>query len=82
MVGAQEVLKKALELAPDLAKTHFFYALTLKAQGKYDEALKHLRIASDKYPRDRVVRNQLGRILFLQRRYEEAIQRIPADTDH
>ena len=29
--------------------------------------------AAEQYPNDRVVRNQTGRVLFLQRRYEEAI---------
>jgi len=72
--GAQEVLKKALELDPGLAKTNYFYALTLKAQGKYDDALKYLRKASDKYPRDRVVLNKIGRILFLKRQFTEAIE--------
>jgi tetratricopeptide (TPR) repeat protein len=32
-----------------------------------------LRIANAKYPRDRVVLNQLGRVLFLKRQYKEAI---------
>jgi len=73
MEAAQPVLMKALEIDPNLAKTHFFYALTLKAQGKYAEALKHLRIAADQYPRDRVVRNQIGRILFLDKKFNEAI---------
>ena len=73
MNGAQDVLKKALPIQPDLAKTHFFYGLTLKAQGKYDEALDHMRQAAEKYPRDRVVRNQIGRLLFLQRKYQEAV---------
>ena len=72
--GAQEVLKKALDLDSELAKAHYFYALTLKTQGKYDEALEHLHKALSKYPRDRVVRNQAGRIRFLKRQYPEAIQ--------
>ncbi len=74
MVAAAEMLRKALEIDPKLAKTHFFHALTLKAEGKYDEALKHLNIAASQYPRDRVVLNQIGRILFLQRRYQEAVE--------
>jgi Tfp pilus assembly protein PilF len=73
MAAAAEMLKKALEIDPRLAKTHFFYALTLKAEGKYDEALQHLKIAADQYPHDRVVQNQIGRVLFLQRRYQEAV---------
>ena len=73
MAAAAEVLRKALEINPNLAKSHFFYALTLKAEGKYDDALNHLKTASSMYPRDRVVLNQTGRVLFLQRKYDEAI---------
>jgi len=73
MEGAEEVLRKALEIDPTLAKTHFFLATAVKARGRYDEALEHLRIAADKYPRDRVVRNQIGRVLFLKRQYKDAI---------
>jgi tetratricopeptide (TPR) repeat protein len=73
MDGAEQFLRKALEIDRVLAKTHFFLALALKARGQYDEALTHLQAAADRYPRDRVVRNQMGRVLFLQRRYKEAI---------
>ena len=48
-------------------------APTLKQSGRYDEALEHLRRAAALYPRDRVVRNQIGRVLFLKRQYREAI---------
>ena len=41
--------------------------------GRYDEALAHLRAAAAQYPRDRVVVNQIGRVLFLKRQYPEAI---------
>ncbi len=71
--GADQMLSKALELAPDLAKSHFFMGSLRKGQGRYDEALAHLQRARALYPRDRVVLNQLGRTLFLQRRYREAI---------
>jgi len=72
--GAQQVLERAFTLEPDLAKSHYFYGLTLKTQGLYDEALEHFRIASEQYPRDRVVRNQIGRIHFLKREFERAIE--------
>jgi tetratricopeptide (TPR) repeat protein len=73
MNGAQEVLQKALAIDPELAKTHFFYGMTWKAQGDYESALKHLKKAAEKYPLDRVVHNQIGRVLFLQRKYKEGI---------
>jgi tetratricopeptide (TPR) repeat protein len=73
MSGAETVLRKALELDPELAKTHFFLGTALKSLGRYDEAISHLRKAASKYPRDRVVLNQLGRVLFLKRQFTDAI---------
>jgi tetratricopeptide (TPR) repeat protein len=67
------MLRKALEIDPQLAKTHFFLGTALKALGRYDEAIDHLRQASSKYPRDRVVLNQLGRVLFLQRQFRPSV---------
>ncbi len=74
LAGAEEVLRRALAIDPKLAKTHFFLGVTLKNDGRYDEALGHLRTASELYPRDRVVLNQLGRVLFLKRQFTEAIE--------
>jgi Flp pilus assembly protein TadD len=71
--AAMPVLERALALDGRIASGHYFLALALKARGRYDDALDHLRAAADLYPRDRVVRNQIGRILFLQRRHPEAI---------
>ncbi|MGH9861741.1 MAG: tetratricopeptide repeat protein, partial [Candidatus Acidiferrales bacterium] len=78
MEGARAVLKKALALKPDLARANFFYARVLKADGNYDDAIHHLRIAAAQYPRDRVVRNELGRILFLKRQYADAVREFEA----
>jgi len=71
--GATEMLERALKISPRLAKAHFFLATALKTLGRYDEALGHLRIAAEQYPRDRVVLNQIGRVQFLERRFDEAI---------
>jgi len=74
LAGAEDMLRRALAMDPKLAKTHFFLGVTLKNDGRYDEAMEHLRAASDLYPRDRVVLNQLGRVLFLKRQFTEAIE--------
>ena len=73
MEGAEQVLRKALEVDPGLAKTHFFLGTALKSLGRYDESIEHLQKASRLYPRDRVVLDQLGRVLFLKRQFREAI---------
>ena len=73
LAGAEQVLRKALDVKPTLAKTHFFLGNVLKNDGRYDEAIEHYRTAAAQYPRDRVVLNQLGRVLFLKRRFADAI---------
>jgi tetratricopeptide (TPR) repeat protein len=74
MVRARTVLEKALALSPNLARTNFFYAKVLRADGNYDGAAARLRIVLAQYPRDRVALNDLGRVLFLQRKYDDAVK--------
>ena len=73
MERARTVLEKALSLSPKLARANYFYARVLRSEGNYDGAAARLRIVLDQYPRDRVALNDLGRILFLQRKYQEAV---------
>lgn len=73
MDRARLVLEKALQLKPDLARANYFFARVLRAEGKYEEAANRLRFVLAQYPRDRVVRNDLGRIYLLQRKYKAAI---------
>src|SRR5207249_1777817 len=68
----RNALEKSLVIDARLARTNFFYARALKEDGDYDGAIAHLRTVLEQYPRDRVVRNELGRVLFLQKRYADA----------
>ena len=74
MARARTVLEKALSLAPNLARANFFYAKVLRSDGNYDGAASRLRIVLTQFPRDRVALNDLGRVLFLQRKYDEAVK--------
>jgi Tfp pilus assembly protein PilF len=74
MERARTVLEKALALSPNLARANFFYARVLRAGGNYEDAAARLRIVLGQYPRDRVALNDLGRILFLQRKYADAVK--------
>jgi Flp pilus assembly protein TadD len=73
MDRARPALEKALSLNSDLARSNFFYAKVLRADGNYDGAADRLRKVLAQYPRDRVVLNDLGRILFLERKYSDAV---------
>jgi len=71
--AARPLVEKALALQPNLARSHFFMAMIQKAAGDYEGALRSLNETVRQYPRDRVAQNQIGRILFFQRRFAEAI---------
>jgi tetratricopeptide (TPR) repeat protein len=70
--AAKPYIEKSLAINNKLGRTHFFKAMIQKADGDYDGALASLRTTASIYPRDRVVQNQIGRILFLKRDYPEA----------
>ncbi len=70
---AKPFIRKALEVNPALGRIWYFKALIEMADGEYDAALKSLAVVTAKYPRDRVVWNQVGRLLFLKRQYKESI---------
>ncbi len=79
--AAKPYIQKALALAPQAVRMRYFQALVEKADGDYDAALRSLRLVESQYPRDRVVLNQIARLLFLKRDYRgalEALDRVQA----
>jgi len=72
--AAKPYIRRALAINPKLGRIYFFKAMVEKADGDYDAALASLRTAEAQYPRDRVVLNQIGRILFLKRDYAGAVR--------
>src|SRR6266851_3853784 len=74
MERARTVLEKALTLSPALARANFFYAKVLRSDGNYAGAADRLRKVLEQYPRDRVALNDLGRVLFLERKYDDAVR--------
>jgi tetratricopeptide (TPR) repeat protein len=71
--AAKPYLAKAIELSPQLGRAWFFRAAVQKADGDYDGALRSLERVQKEYPHDRVVLNQMARMLFLKRDYSGAI---------
>ncbi len=72
--AAKPFIAEALRLDRTLGRIHYFKALIEKADGDYAAALRSLETAAAAYPRDRVVLNQIARILFLGRRFDEALK--------
>ena len=71
--AAKPFIANALARNESLGRIHFFKAMVEKADGDYLAALASLERAAALYPRDRVVLNQMARILFLDRRYAETL---------
>jgi tetratricopeptide (TPR) repeat protein len=74
IAAARPFLAKALAIKPKLARALFFRATIEKEDGDYDAALASLAAVEAQFPRDRVVLNQEARVLFLQRRYADALK--------
>jgi tetratricopeptide (TPR) repeat protein len=71
--AAKPFLARALQINDKLGRIYYFQGLVEKADGDYDGALWSLNRAAALYPRDRVVLDQIGRILFLKRQYKDAL---------
>jgi len=79
--AARPYVEKSLALSHGFARGYFFLAMVQKAAGDYDGAIRSLQETARQYPRDRVTTNQLGRVLFLQRRYAEAVAALDKTLD-
>jgi tetratricopeptide (TPR) repeat protein len=71
--AAKPFIREALARDASLGRIHFFKAMIEKADGDYSAAIASLERVTQQYPRDRVALNQLARVLFLDRRYREAL---------
>jgi tetratricopeptide (TPR) repeat protein len=71
--SAKPAFATALKMNSVPFKINFYYGLTLKAQGQYDEALKYLKKVVVKFPRDRVAKIERGHLYLLMKDYNRAI---------
>jgi tetratricopeptide (TPR) repeat protein len=78
---AKPFIQKALQTDPKLPRIYYFKALIEKADGDYDAALKDLAVVTGKNPRDRVVWNQVARLLFLKRDYKGSVDALMKVAD-
>jgi TolB-like protein/Tfp pilus assembly protein PilF len=70
---ADALFQRALALAPGYATGHSWYATTLVARHRLEEATAELRRAQELDPLSMPIRYSLGETLFYMRRYDECI---------
>jgi tetratricopeptide (TPR) repeat protein len=72
--NAEQEFHKAIEINPNYAPVHHFYADYLKALGRFDEALIEIEKARELDPLSLVINTGVGHVLYLSRQYDKAIE--------
>jgi DNA-binding winged helix-turn-helix (wHTH) protein/tetratricopeptide (TPR) repeat protein/TolB-like protein len=70
---AEKLFQRALELDPKSSHANRHYSFHLSQNGRFDEALHHIKTVIDLDPNSGFDQRNLGMILYLARRYDEAI---------
>ncbi len=71
--GAEPEWRRALELDPNRANTHAYFAHFLAIMGRVDEAIPHSERALELDPFNALFRGMYTRVLYNARRYDDAI---------
>ncbi len=72
--GAEREFRRAVELNPNYATARHWYALYLRAMGKFDESLEELRRAQRLDPLSLIINTVLGAHFYYARQYDRAIE--------
>jgi serine/threonine protein kinase/tetratricopeptide (TPR) repeat protein len=72
-VEAEQKFRRSIELNPNYAVARWWYSLLLAVTGRIEEALAELKRAEEADPLLLLTNSTLGWILYLARRYDEAI---------
>lgn len=75
-VGAENELKRAIELNPNYATAHHWYAQYLSVMGRHEEAIKEIRRAQELDPLSLIINAVLGDTYIKARRYDDAIMQL------
>jgi TolB-like protein/Tfp pilus assembly protein PilF len=72
--GALQLLLRAIELGPNLARGHYVYSNWFLTQELYEEAEREARLALDIDPLSMTFSHHLGMVHYFSRHYDEAIE--------
>jgi tetratricopeptide (TPR) repeat protein len=71
--AAEKNFRQAIQLNPNSATAHHWFALQLAQQGRTEEALKEIAIAQKHDPLSPIIRAARAKVLFMGRRFADAI---------
>jgi TolB-like protein/DNA-binding winged helix-turn-helix (wHTH) protein/Tfp pilus assembly protein PilF len=79
--GAEKEFRRAIQLDPNYATAHHWYAEYLSFQGRFDEAFAEIERARQLDPLSLIIAADNGSILYYSRQYDRAIQQLQAVLD-
>ncbi|MBA3543985.1 MAG: tetratricopeptide repeat protein [Chthoniobacterales bacterium] len=71
--GAEREYLRAIELKPNYATAHHWYAMFLAGRGRSEEAMREIKRAEDLDPLSLIIRANIGTIHYFARDYDRAI---------
>lgn len=71
---AEQMLRRASEVAPDQPRLAFFWGLLLQNSGRLDESINAFQRTLQSYPKSRDTWANLGRVYWLAGRWEDSIK--------
>jgi serine/threonine protein kinase/tetratricopeptide (TPR) repeat protein len=74
--GEEAEYRRAIELNPNYATAHQWYATLLAALGRFDEAIREARRAEELDPLSHAVSVTVGIVLYISRQYEAALAQL------
>ena len=72
--GAERELREAIQLKPTIQVAHRWYAYSLSAMGRHDEAVTEIERAREITPLSPVLATAMANVLFLAGRFDDAIE--------
>jgi|GEM_PF-2320225 len=74
--GAEVEFKRAIELKPIYPTAHQWYSFSLRAMGRFDEALEEIKVAQAQDQRSLIIATSMGGTYYFARQYDEAISQL------
>jgi tetratricopeptide (TPR) repeat protein len=79
--ASEKEYRRAIELNPNYATTHQWYAENLMWRGRFDDALRESEIAWHLDPLSLIIATDQAEIYYYSRQYDQAIERFNAALD-
>jgi len=78
---AEKQYKRAIELNPNYATAHHWYAAYLISRLRSDEAIQEMKLAQELDPLSLIINTSMGRVLYGARQYDRAIEQLRKTID-